>query len=62
MQEESSSKVTQLYRLANALLSCRKSGEVLEVATENIARSLGARNAILWRMQREDATLTPLST
>ena len=61
MPEESQSKSSQLYRLAKSLLACRSLNEVFGTAAENIAKSLAARNAVLWRLQREDATFAPAS-
>jgi RND family efflux transporter MFP subunit len=59
MPEENQSKEPQLYRLAKALLACRSLNDVFGTAAEQIARSLQARNVVLWRLQREDATLAP---
>ena len=59
MAEEASSKVFQLYRLAYSLIFCRSLPEILETATTNLAKSTGARNAILWQFSASQASLNP---
>lgn len=60
MAEEVGSKIFQLYHFAYSLIFCRSLQEIYQLACEALAKSVEAKNAVLWQFSAQEARFFPI--